>query len=130
MAMFDMPQNLEQALGNQAQQKIDTSQDAYAQARRRLAARQASGGQVGGVRNYARTDLATGEAGIESDIYNELASALAGVPMEDWTDTRQNQRNLSLAELIGKMNKPSSLQEALGGVKLATDVAATGAAFL
>lgn len=132
MGLFDTgtPSTLEDVLGNQASQAVASSQDAYVQQKKRLAARQAANGQLmGGNKNYARTDLATGEAGNEADIYNNLASALSGVPMEDWTNTRQNQRNLSLAELIGSINKPSTLQEALSGLRTAGSVAATAALF-
>lgn len=131
MALFDTgaPATLEQALGDQASQQVASSQDAYIQQKKRLAARQAAGGQLmGGTKNYARTDLATGEAGNESDIYNNLAASLGSVPLEDWSNTNQNNRNLQIAQLIGSLNKPSTLQEALAGLNIATNIGSKAAA--
>lgn len=117
MALFATPTTLEQALGNQANSQVAQSQDAYTQNRKRLIAGQAAGGQLGsGVQNYGQTDLATGEANNESDIYSGLADSLAGIPAEDQLNQEQYNQNLQLAQLIGSLNKPSQLQEALGTV--------------
>lgn len=128
MALFgnDAPQSLEDVLGNQAKTAASGVQDQYAQARKRLVAKEAASGRLmGGVSDYPLADLAKEGAGAESDIYSSLASALGGVPAEDWANARQYGRNLSLAELIGSINKPSTLQEVLGGVRTAGGVAST-----
>jgi hypothetical protein len=117
------PTTLEQSLSGQAQNQIAQSQDAYTQNRKRLIADQAAGGQLmGGTKNYAQTDLATGEANNESNIYSGLGNALAGIPAEDTLNQEQYNQNLQLAQLIGNLNKPSSLQEALGAFGTATHI--------
>lgn len=117
------PTTLEDTLTGQANNNVAQSRDAYTQNRKRLVASQAAGGQLGsGVQNYAQTDLATGEANNESGIYSDLANALAGIPAEDTLNQQQYNQNLQLAQLIGSLNKPSQLQEALGAGGAAASV--------
>src|SRR5690242_975847 len=110
MALFDTgaPTTLEQALGDQAQNQIAGLQDAYTQNRRKLISQQAASGRLqkgSGVSNYNLTDLATGEAGQEADVYNRLASSLGMIPAEDTLNANDYNRNLGLAKLIGSLNK-------------------------
>lgn len=119
------PTTLEQALGNQAQNAVAQTADSYTQARRRLVGQQAAQGRLmSGVVNYPLTDLAKEGAGAESDIYSNLAATLGSIPAEDWANANEYQRNLQLAKLIGEMNKPSTLQEALSGLNTAGHFAA------
>lgn len=128
MALFDTT-TLEQALGDQANNQVSQLQDAYAQKRKRLVSQQASQGRLmSGVADYPLTDLSNEEAGAESAVYSGLASSLASIPAEDWANSRDYQRNIELAKLIGEMNKPSTLQEALGGLRTAGNLAAMYAA--
>lgn len=107
--------NLEQVLGDQAQNAVNQSQDAYAQKRKRLVAKEAASGRLmSGVSDYPLADLDTEAASAESDIYSSLAKQLGSIPAEDTLNTNNYNRNLSLAQMIGEMNKSSSLQEALG----------------
>ena len=132
MALFDTaaPTNLEEVLGNQAKAKVASSEDAYTQARKKLVAKEAASGRLmSGVSAYPLADLAREGATAESDIYSSLASALGQIPAEDWENRKQYQRNLQLAELIGSMSKPSTLQEVMSGIQTAGNLAATVAAF-
>lgn len=133
MAMFDTgaPASLQQALGNQAQNKVAGVRDQYTQARKRLVAKEAAGGRLmSGVSDYPLADLASEGAGAESDIYSQLASSLSAIPTEDYLSRKGYNQNLDLANLIGKMNRPSSLQEALGLLSTGGRAAGTVAAFL
>jgi hypothetical protein len=117
MGLFDTgaPTNLEQALTDQANTAALSTQDAYTQARKRLVAKEAAGGRLmSGVSAYPLADLAKEGASSESGIYSNLAAALGMIPSEDWENQRQYQRNLSLAELIGEMQKPTGLMQGLG----------------
>lgn len=132
MALFDPNTNLSlsDVLTNQASRKVDQTNDAYVQKKKRLVSQLAANGQLmGGTANYALTDLATGNAGDQADVYANLAGALGQVPTEDYATTRENDRKRRLAELIGNLNKPSSLEEALGALGAAGQVGATFAAF-
>lgn len=125
--------DLESILGQQAQTGIAGIQDDFAQKKRRLAGKMSGGGSGryrSGVGNYELGDLASEQAGAESGVYQNLATTLAGIPSKDYLDQKGYQRSDSLARLIGSLNKPSSLQEALGMVGQAGNVASKFAAFL
>lgn len=131
MALFDPNTNLslEQILGNKANNQVAQTNDTYVQKKKRLVGQLAANGQLmGGTANYALTDLDTGHAGDEADIYSNLAGALGQIPAEDFGTTRENDRKRRLAELIGGLNKPSSLQEALAGLSAAGNIGGTVAA--
>lgn len=107
---------LEDVLGRQAQTQIAGLQDTGIQNRKRLVSKLAAEGKLmGGTADYPLADLATEQAGAESDVYSGLAGALGGIPAEDWSNSRQFQRDYELAKLIGSLNKPSKLSQALGG---------------
>lgn len=132
MGLFDegSATNLEQVLGNQANTKALGIQDKYAQAKRRLVGQQAASGRLrSGVSNYNLGDLATSEAKDIGSVYSDLASSLGQIPSEDWLNQNQYTRNLRLSELIGSLQKPSTLQEVLGGIRTAGNVAGTVAMF-
>lgn len=125
------PQNLEDILGQQAQSATANLTDQYQQQRRRTAADQAASGRLmSGVSNYPLTDLDTGYQQQKSGIQSQLASSLAGIPEEDWLNQQNFQRQLQLANLIGSLNKPSTLQEALGGIGAIGPLAGMTASFL
>jgi hypothetical protein len=131
MAFLDGTTNLEQALGNQAQNQVSGVRDQYAQARKRQVSKLAANGQLmGGTADYPLADLANKGASAESDIYSNLASTLASVPAEDYLSQKGYNQNLDLASLIGRLSKPSSLQEALGLLSTGGRTAATVAAFM
>lgn len=133
MALFadGGPTTLEQALGNQAQNQVAGVRDQYTQARKRLVSKEAASGRLmSGVSDYPLADLAREGAGAESDIYSNLASTLAGVPAEDTLNRNDYNRNLDLARLVGQLNKPSSLQEALGLISTGGKLAGNAAMFL
>lgn len=133
MALFDPNTQLSLAdiLGSQANTQVSGVQDTYAQKKKRLVAQQAHSGQLlSGNADYALSDLATGQAGDEAGVYSGLAGALGQVPAEDWGNTQDNARKRRLAELIGNLNKPSSLQEALSALGQGAQIAGGVAAFL
>lgn len=132
MALFPegTPTTLEGALGQQAQQQVAQTRDQYTQARKRLVSKEAANGRLmSGVSNYPLTDLANEGAGAESDIYSNLATTLGSIPSEDILNSNDYERNLQLAKLIGNMNKPSTLQLALGGLGAAGNLGGMAAGF-
>lgn len=131
MALFtnSNPQTLEDALTQQANSATAQSQDQYTQARKRLVAQQAASGRLmSGVSDYPLTDLDTQEASTESGIQGNLASALAGVPTEDWLNNQQFGRQLSLAQQVASLMKPSTLEEVFQGIGTAGKIGGTIAA--
>jgi hypothetical protein len=131
--LFDTgaPTSLQQALGDQADNAVAQTQDKYTQARKRLVGQQAASGRLmSGVADYPLADLAKEGAGAESDIYSSLASQLGSIPAEDTLNMNDYNRNLQLAQLIGSLQRPSSLQETLGALGAAGRTAGTVAAFM
>lgn len=125
------PQNLQDVIGQQAQSASANENQNYIQQRKQAVAGQAAGGRLmSGVSNYPLTDLDTGEAQAQSGIQDQLASSLAGIPEEDWINTQNFNRSTQLANLIGGLNKPSSLEEAMQGIGQAGPLIALGAALL
>jgi hypothetical protein len=125
--------DLESILANQAQTGVAGIQDQYAQKKRRLAGQLAGGGSGryrSGVGNYQLGDLDAEQAGAESGVYQNLATTLGGIPATDYLDQMGYKRSDSLSRLIGSLNKPSSLQEALGMAGQAGNIASKFAAFL
>lgn len=131
MALFGTEStSLEKVLGDQANNQAGQIQDAYAQKRKRTVASEAHAGRLGsGVSDYTMGDLNAAEAGDVGDVYSGLASSLGAIPAEDYTNANSYNRNLQLAQLIGSLNKPSSLQEALGMLGQAGNIGAKFAAF-
>lgn len=124
------PQNLNDVLTQQAGAASANANQNYIQQRKQLVSDQASGGRLtSGVSNYPLTDLDTGEQQTQSGIQDNLASSLASIPEEDWLNTQNFQRQQQLANLIGSLNKPSTLQEALGGIGQVGPLAAMAASF-
>lgn len=129
MALFDG--NLEDVLGRQAQTQAMSVEQGYAKKRRQLAGQQAKSGRLSsGVANYPMADLDVGEVGDLSGVYGNLAQSLGQIPTQNYLDDQEYNRNTQLAELIAKMNKPSKLSQALGGLGAATKVAGTATMFL
>jgi len=125
------PNNLADVLGQQAQAASANQNQNYIQQKKQLVADQAAGGRLmSGVSNYPLTDLSTQNQQVQSGIQDQLASSLAGIPEEDWLNTQNFQRQTQLADLIGSLNKPSSLQEALGAIGQVGPLAAVTASFL
>jgi hypothetical protein len=124
------PQNLSDVLGQQAQSASANQNQAYIQQKKQLVADQAAGGRLtSGVSNYPLADLSTQNQQAQSGIQDQLANSLAGIPEEDWLNTQNFQRQTQLADLIGSLNKPSTLQEALQGIGQVGPLAAMAASF-
>lgn len=132
MALFGTtaPTSLEQVLGNQANSQVSGIEDAYAQKKKRLVSQEAHSGRLmSGVSDYPLADLSAAQAGDEGDVYANLAGALGQIPAEDQLNQDDYNHNLQLADLIGKLNRPSELQQALGALKGIGGIAGTAAAF-
>jgi hypothetical protein len=132
MSLFDEGPSgtLEDVLGKQADDKVNSISNVYAKKRRQSIAQNAHSGRLlSGVSNYDAGDINAAEAGDIGDVYSGLAGALGQVPIDDYSAEQDDQRNRELAQLIAKLNKPSLLQEVLGGVSTAGNLAAKGAAF-
>jgi hypothetical protein len=125
------PQNLNDVLQQQAQSASANQNQNYIQQKRQAIAQEGAGGRLlSGVSNYPLSDLSTWNQQNQSGIQDQLASSLAGIPEEDWLNTQNFQRQTQLAQLIGSLNKPSSLQEALGAIGQVGPLAAMTASFL
>lgn len=130
MAFLDSGQNtLEDALRGIATDKSNSISDIYAKKRRQAVSQQAASGRLGsGVSNYQFGDLASQEAADQGNVYGDLASTLAQVPIQDYGVTQDNLRKRQLAELLASLNKPSSLEEALGTLGSFGNLAGSAAA--
>jgi hypothetical protein len=125
------PNNLNDVLQQQAQSASANQNQQYIQQKKQTVADQAASGRLmSGVSNYPLADLSTQNQQAQSGIQDQLASSLAGIPEEDWLNTQNFQRQTQLANLIGSLNKPSTLQEALQGVGSLGPLAAVTASFL
>jgi hypothetical protein len=130
MSLFDTGGSLEQVLGQQAENQVNSIGQQYAKKRRASIAQQAHAGRLGsGVANYTAGDIDSAEAGDVGDVYGNLAQSLGQVPINEYTSSRDADRKRQLAELIGKLNKPSSLEEALGALGQFGGLASTAASF-
>jgi len=130
MAFLDQGVTLEDILGQQAQSNINDIQTQYAKRRRQSVAQQAHLGRLrSGVSNYQAGDLAASEASDIGGVESALGSALGSVPLGDYSTQQEDARRLQLAELLGSLNKPSALDEALSALRTASQIGATYAAF-
>lgn len=131
MALFSDydPKNLQDALGQQAKQATAQTTDVYNQARKRAVSREAASGRLmSGVSDYPLTDLDTQRGSALSGIQSNLTDSLAGIPGEDWLNQKNYQRSYQLADLIGRMNKPSTLDQIFQGIGSIGPSVAMGAA--
>lgn len=125
------PSSLEDVLKQQSQVQTNQTTDSYNQARKRLVGQQAASGRLmSGVSDYPLTDLDTSKTQALSGIQSNLATSLGSVPAEDWLNQQNFRRSYDLASLIGSLNKPSTLEEVLGGIGSIGPLAAVGASFL
>jgi len=125
------PKNLEDVLKGQATSATNNLTDQYAQNRKRAVSREAASGRLmSGVSDYPLGDLESNFQQGKSGIQDQLANSLAAVPQEDWLNQKNFKRSYDLAQLIGGMNKPSTLEEILGGIGSLGPMAAMTASFL
>ena len=125
------PNNLNDVLTQQANSASANQQQNYIQQKKQLVADQAAGGRLmSGVSNYPLTDLSTQNQQAQSGIQDQLANSLAGIPEEDWLNTQNFQRSQQLAQLVGGLNQPSTLEQVLQGVGQVGPLAAMAASFL
>ena len=124
------PKTLQDVLGQQAQSATAQSSDAYNQSRKQLVSQQAASGRLqSGVADYPLTDLDTEKAQSLSGIQDNLVNSLAGISGEDFTNSQDFYRNLQLANQIGNLNKPSTLDEIFGTIGGIGQGAAAGSSF-
>lgn len=125
------PQNLQDVFNQIGSSQSANLTDSYQQQRKRLVADQAASGRLmSGVSSVPLTDLDThyqqGMSGIQSNLANEES----GIPAEDWLNNNNFQRSYQLADLIGRLNKPSTLDEVFQGIGSIGPTAAMAAALL
>lgn len=133
MGLFDSGNGntLEDVLGQRADTQRMTIQDQFAKKRRQTVAQQAHAGRLGsGSSNYNIGDVNAGEADALAGVDSDLAGTLGQIPTDSYLGDQQFNRDLELSKMIAKMNKPSTLQEVLGGIGTAAQVGGTVAAFL
>jgi hypothetical protein len=128
---FDAPGGtLEDALGRQADTSGMTIQNQYAKKRRQTIGQQAKLGRLrSGVSNYQFGDLAAEEAGDLAGVESALGGALGQIPIDDYATQQDNARKRQLAELLAQLSKQSPLEEALGALGTAGNIAGSFAAF-
>jgi hypothetical protein len=125
------PQNLNDVLTNQAQTASAQQQQNYIQQKKKTVASEAAGGRLmSGVSDYPLADLSNQNQTAQSGIQDQLANSLSAIPEEDWLNQQNFTRSKQLADLIGSLNKPSTLDEVLGGIGSIGPTAALSAALL
>jgi hypothetical protein len=125
------PQNLQDVLQGQADTASQQQQQSYIAQKKKAVAGEAAGGRLmSGVSNYPLADLSNQNQTAQAGIQDQLASSLAGIPEEDWLNQQNYGRSKQLADLIGSLNKPSTLEEALGAVGQVGPMAAMAASFI
>lgn len=130
MAFLDSGMTLEDALTGQANEAANSIQNQYARKRRQSVSQAAHSGRLGsGVYNYEAGDINASEIGDLGGVQSALSTALADVPIGDYATQQDNARKRQLAELLASLQKPSALEEALGGIGAAGNIAGTVAAF-
>lgn len=132
MSLFDSnaPKTLQDVLGAQASGAESDINQGYAQKRKQLIAQQAHAGRLeSGVSAYPLADLDTAQANDVAGVESGLSSSLGQIPTEDYYNNLDFQRKKQLADYLGGLNKPSSLQQALGAAGTAAQLGATFAAF-
>lgn len=118
--------SLADVLGGQAQTATNTINEGYAKKKRQaISQRAATGGLESGNFNYTLGDINASQLGEVGAVQSNLADALSSIPTNDYASSNEYARNLQLAELIGKLNKPNQLQNIIGG---ATTGASAGSA--
>lgn len=126
----DQNASLEDVLSRKSENDANTISQQFAKKRKQAVSQQAASGRLGsGVANYTLGDIDSAEIGDLGGVYGGLADALGKVPTTDYTTEQDFQRKMQLAKAIGNANKPSVLEQALGGLGTAGDLAATYAAF-
>lgn len=114
------PQNLEDVLQQSAGSQSANLTDQYQQARRRAVASQAASGRLmSGVASYPLTDLDTEYQQGLSGIQGNLARTEAGIPSEDWLNSQNFNRSLTLANDIASRLRPSTLDQIFQGIGVA-----------
>lgn len=132
MALFDdgSTGSLEDVLGQQATNAVNSIENQYAKKRRQSIAQAGATGRLrSGVYNYTAGDLNAQEAGDIGNVQSSLAAQLGQIPIGDYAQTQDNARKRELAQLLASINSPSALEEALGGLSAAIRIAGTVAAF-
>lgn len=111
------PQNLQDVINQSAGSQAADLTNQYTQARRQTIADQGSSGRLlSGVSDYPLTDLQTNYQQGLSGIQQNAAQEEAGIPSEDWLNSQQFGRQLSLANDIASRLKPDMLSQIFSGV--------------
>jgi len=129
MALFDYgnQSSLADVLGNQAKTETQSISQDYAKQKRKAVSQGAASGRLtSGVQNYTMGDINANQAKEVGVVQSNLADALATIPTNDYASSQEFDRNIQLAELIAKLNKPNPLMGLIGG---ATSGAGAGSAF-
>lgn len=130
--LFDTatPSTLADVLGQQASTATQGITNDYAKQRRKLVAQQASTGRLrSGVSNYNFGDLNASELSDIGGVQSSLADALGGIPAQDYLSQQDFSRQKQLAELIAKLNEPSTLSEVFGGLGAGLKLGGLAASF-
>ena len=124
------PQTLQDTINQSMGSASANLTDQYTQQKKQMVADQASSGRLmSGVSDYPLTDLQTQYQQGLSGIQNQGAQEEAGIPSEDWLNQQQYQNSLGLANQIGSLMQPSTLDQVFQGIGSAAPIIGAAAAF-
>lgn len=115
---------LKDIFGDVAQGQVDPYKEGRAAGRGKVVAGQAASGRLSsGIAEHTLgeydSDTASGEAAIRAGVLPSEAQGTLQTNQNEFAADeaeKEYQRNLSLAKLLGQMNKPSTLQEIFTGI--------------
>lgn len=114
---FSTPTKLGDLFEQSASSQEQPIRNEFSRLRKRAVAGQAASGRLrSGLAEYPLAELDRGEGEALSSIRGDLAGKLAGFGAKDFFDEQDFNRQKQLAELIGRLNKPSTLEEIFGGI--------------
>lgn len=121
---------LADVLGQQASTLTEGVNQDYAKRKRKAISQGAATGRLSsGVQNYTMGDINASQLGDLGGVQANLASALGGIPAQDYLGQQDFNRSSQLARLIAELNKPSDLEQAFGALGAVGKVAGSVAAF-
>lgn len=122
--------SLKDIFGDVAQSQVDPYRTDRAAQRGKVVAGQAASGRLtSGIAEHTLGEFdknsASGEAAIRAGVLPGEAQGTLQSQQQDWQSSeaeKEYQRNLSLAKMLGDMNKPSTLQEIFGGIGMGANL--------
>lgn len=116
--------SLKDIFGDVAKSQVDPYLEGRAKGRSKVVAGQAASGRLSsGIAEHTLGDFdsntASGEAAIRAGVLPSEGQGTLQTNQQEFVSSeaeKEYQRNLSLARLLGELNKPSTLSEVFGGI--------------